>query len=217
MKQIKITIAIFTTVFFTSCVTSLHPLVTNNNVVEENRIAGLWKYEDMNLKVEPLLKSELYELLKSKNDSNGNPLRGEKDSLLLVKSYSLAYIKNGIHYYMLASFTRVNNALFIDLLPVDIFSPDSTEVISPGVKETHSFAKVIFQSNNQVQLNFLSPDFIEKQLRQERVAIKHEKIEMTGDFLITASSEDLRHFLTKYEKDDRLYTKENSVTLNKAK
>lgn len=227
MKHIKISIVILSLALLSSCITSYNGLVTYDKVVIEDRILGTWSYDNMIIEVEPLVTSKIArELKKGMTKENGDILKGESktDSLLYLKSYAFNFEKKGISHHMLSNFIRLNGELFIDIKPIvayendtPAFSDKSTEIMNPGLKETHSFAKVIFQSNKQLQLKFLSPGFIEEQLKQQRIAIKHEKDEMTGNYLITASSSDLQQFLIKYGKDERLYSKENNIILGKIK
>ena len=75
-------------------------------------------------------------------------------------------------------------------------------------------AKVVFNGNH-MEFRFLDSDFIRNQLINGRVGIKFEKDDLFRTSLITASSNDLQQFLRKYGNDERLYNKENTVTLNK--
>lgn len=227
MKHINISIVMLSLALFSSCITSYNGLVTYDKVVTEDRILGTWSYDNMRIEVEPLVKSKIaIELKRGMAKESGDILKGESktDSLLYLKSYAFNFEKKGISHHMLGNFIRLNGELFIDIKPIlayendtHAFSDKSADIMYPGLKETHTFAKVIFQNSKQLQLKFLSPAFIEEQLKQQHIAIKHEQDEMTGDFLITASSSVLQQFLIKYGKDERLYSKENNIILDKIK
>ena len=79
---------------------------------------------------------------------------------------------------------------------------------------SHSIAKVVFQGN-QMEFRFLNSGFIGEQLKNGRVAVKYEKDDLFQTNLITSSSKDLQQFLSKYGNDERLYSKENTITLKK--
>jgi hypothetical protein len=227
MKHINISIAVFCLALFSSCITSYNGLVTYDKVITDDRILGSWIYDNMMIEVEPLVKSKIArELKKDMAKESGDILKGESktDSLLYLKSYVFNFEKKGISHHMLTNFIRLNGELFIDIKPIVAyendtltFSDKSADIMYPGLKETHSFAKVVFLNSKKLQLKFLSPGFIEKQLRQQHIAIKHEQDEMTGDFLITAPSSALQQFLIKYGKDERLYSNENNIILDKIK
>lgn len=227
MKQIHILTAIFFLALLSSCITSYNGLVTYDKVITDDRILGTWTQDNMMIVVEPLVKSKIARELKTdKAKENDDILKGESetDSLLYLKSYVINFEKKGISHHMLINFIRLNGELFIDFKPIlayednsMVFPDKSPDILYPGLKESHSFAKVVFLGNKKLQLKFLSPGFIEKQLRQQHIAIKHEQDEMTGGFLITASSSVLQQFLTKYGKDERLYSPENNIILDKLK
>jgi hypothetical protein len=52
-------------------------------------------------------------------------------------------------------------------------------------------------------------------LKKGTLAIKYEKDDLFETDLITASSMDLQRLLAKYGRDERLYDKENTITLKK--
>lgn len=227
MKHIELSLAILSLALFSSCITSYHGLVTYDKVITDDRILGTWSYDNMQIEVEPLVKSKIaHELKRGYAKEGGDIFKGDSktDSLLYRKSYAFNFKKNGISHHLLCNFIRLNGELFIDIMPILAFEGDtcafsdkSAEIMYPGLKESHTFAKVIFQNGKQVEFKFLSPGFIEKQLTQQHLAIKHEQDEMTGNFLITAASTDLQKFLVKYGKDERLYSKENNIILGKIK
>jgi hypothetical protein len=227
MKHINMSFAVFSLALFSSCITSYNGLVTYDKVITDDRILGTWTYDNMNIEVEPFVQSKIvHELKRGYAKEDGDIFKGDSktDSLLYLKSYAFNFKKNGISHHMMSNFIRLNGELFIDIFPILAFEGDtcafsdkSSDIMYPGLKESHSFAKVVFLNSKKLELKFLSPGFIEKQLKQQHIAIKHEQDEMTGDFLITAPSSVLQQFLIKYGKDERLYSNENNIILDKIK
>jgi hypothetical protein len=74
-------------------------------------------------------------------------------------------------------------------------------------------AKLEIINNNQLNLHFLSGEFIKEQINKGNIRINHESDNLFENLLITASTEQLHQFLKKYGNDQRLFSKENSVTL----
>jgi len=220
-------IALAVLVLLSSCITSLHRLTTYTTVTTEPKVAGNWRYKDMQVKIESLPTSVFFKTIIAADTTN---LPGKKpvfdspeDSLLYTRSYVVGFIKNDYQFYMICSLVRLGNVLYADLEPVDVAALKSTTgkgkdadgLFSGGSYITsHTIAKLII-AGNEIQFHFLDGGFISDQLNSGRLAIKHEKDDLFHTSLITSSSKDLQQFLVKYGKDERLYNKENTVTLTK--
>jgi len=63
----------------------------------------------------------------------------------------------------------------------------------------NTFAKVIIE-DDQIGLSMFNGDFLEKLLKQNRIRIKHEKVE--DSYVLTASSKELQKFVLKYAEDE---------------
>ena len=145
----------------------------------------------------------------------------KEDSILYSNSYVAEFIRNGYRYYMICSLVKLGKDLFANIEPVGgkpVNTPtgnDSDDLFSGGSYITsNSIAKLVF-NGNEMEFRFIDPGFIREQLKKGTLAIKYEKDDLFETDLITASSIDLQHFLAKYGKDERLYNKENTVTLKK--
>jgi hypothetical protein len=223
-KKIYLAGAIIALIFLSSCLTSLHRLVTYTTVSTDKRITGNWQYEDLTIKIESIPGSHFTQEIiasRSTQEEKKSIYDSKEDSILYTKSYVIEFIKNGYRYYMTCSLIRLGNELFADIEPIDaklLNNPTAKvvdELFSGGSYiSSHSIAKVVFH-NNETEFRFLNSDFILDQLKNGRVAIKYEKDDLFQTNLITSSSKDLQQFLTKYGNDERLYSKENTVTLKK--
>jgi hypothetical protein len=141
--------------------------------------------------------------------------------MLYSKSYVIDFVRNGYRYYMNCSLVKLGNELFADVEPVDAkplndpAAKDMDELFQGGSYiSSHSIAKVVLRGN-QMEFRFLNSGFIGEQLKNGRVAVKYEKDDLFQTSLITSSPKDLQQFLSKYGNDERLYSKENTVTLKK--
>ena len=214
-------------VLLSSCITSLHRLSTYTTVTTEPGITGNWQYKDLQVKIESLPTSVFFKTLKAADTTNLQEKKpvfdSPEDSLLYTRSYVVGFIKNDYQFYMICSLVRLGNVLYADLEPIDVAVVESITgkdkeaagLFSGGSYiSSHSIAKVLI-SGNEIQFRFLNGGFISDQLNSGRLAIKYEKDDLFQTSLITSSSKDLQQFLVKYGKDERLYNKENTVTLTK--
>jgi hypothetical protein len=225
MKNILLSaIAVFLLLLQSSCLTSLHPLTTPDTVVKDDRLVGKWETDGDIIEIAEFMGSEPYQglvQLKPITDASApsTPEQKKEDSIMYAKAYSVLFRKNDVEYYMLAALTRINNNLYFDLLPVTINDPKNKNaegfVYTNDYLPTFTMARLEMNGNNSITLHFLNGDFLKEQLRKGNIRIKHEKDELFDKFLVTASSDELRQFITKYGHDERLFSKENSITLTR--
>ena len=223
-KKIFQATAITSLIFLSSCITSLQRLVTYTTVTADNRITGNWQYEDLPVKIESIPGSLFFKNITASISASGevkSAYDSKEDSMLYSKSYVIDFTKNDYHYYMTCSLIKLGNELFADVEPIDAkplnnpAAKDMDDLFQGGSYiPSHSIAKVVFRGN-QMEFRFLNSGFIGDQLKNGRIAIKYEKDDLFQTSLITSSSKDLQQFLSKYGNDERLYSKENTVTLKK--
>jgi hypothetical protein len=226
MKKIIIcTMTLILLLLHSSCLTVLQPVVTIQNMITDKRVIGSWQLKNDVITIEKMDESYIYhELNKIKggdlNDFRA-PLHGKdkEDSVFYSKAYAVSFKKNGVDYYMSASLTRIDNNLYMDLLPVlinDPQQPDGTGYeLNYDYLPTFTAARLEIKSNESISIQFLNGEYIKEQVKSNRLKISHEQNNLFGTFVITASSNELYKFLQKYGQDDRLYTGGNSVTLTK--
>ncbi len=122
---------------------------------------------------------------------------------------------------MACCLTRIGDDLYADMQPLSAESvnksttSDIDDLFSGGsYTSTHSIAKLIFR-RGELELRVLNDDFIKEQLSNGNAAVRYEKDDLFATTLITASSDELRQFLSKYGNDERLYSSKNTITLKK--
>jgi hypothetical protein len=207
-----------------SCLTSLHNLATYKTVISDNRITGDWRHDDMTMNIETIPTSSFFKKLTSakvNGEEKKSVYDSKEDSLLYSISYIIDFTKNNYRYYMACCLTRIGDDLYADMEPLSAESvnksttSDSDDLFSGGsYTSTHSIAKLIFRSG-ELELRILNDDFIKKQLSNGNAAVRYEKDDLFATTLITASSDELRQFLSKYGNDERLYSSKNTITLKK--
>jgi hypothetical protein len=223
-KKIFLTVPAMAIVFLSSCLTSLHNLVTYKNITTDDRITGNWQYDGMTVTMESTPASIFFKNMSSttvNGEEKKSSYGSKEDSLLYSKSYIVNFIKNNYHYYMVCYLTRIGNDLYADIQPLTaelvnkVPAEDVTDLFSGGnYIASHSIAKVIFH-DSEIEFRVLNSDFISDQLKNGAAAIRYEKDNLFNTTLITASPGELWQFLIKYGNDARLYNRENTITLKK--
>ena len=222
MQRTIFLIATFCWIFQSACVTSVHPLATYDRAVTDAKLPGIWKSESQEFLIQPCLESDYFKSGQNSSMSGDKipfTTKEKEDSLLLTKSYIVEYSKGNGHYVMLANFVRLNDHLFMSCLPIDgsytTHEGGGVAIDIPASMRGYTIAKVQWQNSNTLKLNFIDGSFLYDQIKSGRMKLKHESDDMYDTFLITASTNDLQHFLEKYGSDDRFFDKENSVTLTR--
>ena len=220
MKKTNFIISALILVATSSCVTSLRPLVTYNTAIADNRVEGAWELEGQEYIVQKY--SDFYkknkEDLEKNQEKNGQlSEKNKRDSILYSKSYRIKYSKEGLEYSLFGSMIKLNGRLFMNFIPKDLNTTDSTkdepEFNLANPITTHTIARVEFNNINTMKLDFIDGGYLYDQIKAGRMKIKNETDELYGAFLITASTTELQQFLGKYGNDSRFFNKENSVTL----
>jgi hypothetical protein len=113
---------------------------------------------------------------------------------------------------------RINGDLYADIQAVssEPLNKSTTNALfsSGSYLNSHTIAKIILH-DNEMEMRFLNGDFISNQLNNGSIAIKYEKDDLFNLMLITASPDELQQFISKYGKDERLYSSKNTITLKK--
>ena len=148
------------------CVSSLNPLYTEDDVIFDPALAGVWIDKDS---------KETWELTKN----------GEKQ-------YKLIYTdENGKSGEFIARLLKIEGEKFMDLTPVNPILSQN-DFYREHFLAVHSFAQIT-ETGSTVQISFLEPEWLKTMLAKNPNAIRHEKI---GDeIFLTASPKELQKFL----------------------
>ena len=79
---------------------------------------------------------------------------------------------------------------------------EMNELLELYLFPVHTYAKVQFKEN-EVRIFQVDPDWIETVIEEKKIRIKHEMID--DAILLTASTEELQKFFTKYAVEDRAF------------
>jgi len=192
-------------------VMSLHPLFTEENIVFEEKLLGTWVDD-------PNSPKSIWEFKRVTDSTQKDwelppPKKPEKAYKLLLTN------EEGAKGSFFAHLVRLGGRLFLDVLPSQFPSaqPDpnqdwvfNTVFLIPG----HSFA-VIDSIEPQLKIRWTNEDEMEKFLKEQPNAIKHELVE--DRIVLTASTDELQKFVLKYADDKRIFPAEAVLIRKKDK
>ena len=201
-------------------VNSVQQVATVKTIITDKRITGEWTDGFNKITVEPLPESRI---LRPTDNKGTKPSLGEskEEVALNSKRYAIIIEQNGLEYVVVGSMTKIGDQLFMDIMSFGINNPrnrdqDGTgQEFNPEYLTTTNIARVSFGSNGSLSLQFLRGDFIKEQVLQGRMLLKHEYEPLYNNFVITASSFELRQFLEKYGHDDRLFEPASILLMKK--
>ena len=178
---------------------SLHPLVTEEDAVAVEGITGVWEKDDQRWTF--IKEGEFDDMTMtgkqgnaeysiSMTDSGDDSSKVEQDSYLVI--YEDLSETQADSSYFLGSFALLNGDYYLDLYPFDI---GSLNFESSHYLPVHTFSKISLNEDSLI-ISLFKDSWIEEQITDNRVRIKHEKTEDT--ILITAGTEELQKFIIKY-------------------
>jgi len=187
-----ITIISFFFFLIQSCIPSLHPLYTSEDLVFDQNLIGewidsdsiVWKFEKFVPSNTPfpsksdLSKDSFYKL--TVND--GKPAIFHVHLLKLENYFYLDFYIKG--------YKIENDMADLHLFPV------------------HTFAKVNIK-DDIVKLEQFDIDFIKTLIKEKKIKVKHEV--SYDNLILTAGTKELQKFVTKYAEDKDLYTEDPIV------
>lgn len=183
------------TLGLTGCLPSLHPLYTEDTLVFREELLGHWTDQQ------------------GEEESTWHFTRGEG------KLYQLTHTDSkGKAGYFEVGLVQLGDQYFLDLYPdarrTDL--PEDEEFLKKpwfleGMNEltqfhllpAHTFVRVRWEGA-LLQLEWLGSEWLDDLFKKKRTAIRHEEVD--GQTVLTASTQELQKFLTKYGSEDRAFS-----------
>lgn len=182
MKNILKLLTLGFLLMLASCVSSLNPLYTDQDLIFDAALLGVWVDKDS---------KETWELIKADE-----------------KQYKLVYTdEDGKTGEFTARLLKVEGKTFLDLTPIKP-ALSQNDFYQEHFVATHTFA-LISQTAPTVQISFFEPKWLKKLLAENPNAIRHEKL---GDeILLTDSPKKLQKFLLAHLNTEGAFAQPMSV------
>lgn len=172
---------------FTGCgIFSLHPLYHTSDLLVYDELVGTWKNEG---------DDDVFVVIDTIGD--------QKYEFMLVDDGDTALFEMGL--------LKLNDRHFIDLYPPEDCSfigdsdCESWELMFKNYIPVHTFMKCDFNSQRFVLTEFDNERLLNL-FQQDRIRLEHEMIGEDEDYVvITASTNNLQKFITRYSNDDEAF------------
>jgi len=190
MKKHNISIALLitaTVLLLSGCgIFSLHPLYRSGDLIVDTDLIGTWQNQE---------DEDVFVIIDTLEDN--------KYKFVLIDEEDTVNFVMGL--------LKLKNEYFIDLYPPDdcsFFSGDNCELLENLFRNyipAHTFMKFDISGNNIILTEFDNERLI-KLFQQKRIRLAHEIIGEDEDYVvITASTDDLRKFITRYANDENAF------------
>ena len=177
MKTKSLAILSLVSLFLVGCIPSLHPLYTENELVYEPSLLGIWTEEGGGIS---------YEFIK--NDSS---------------SYTMIYTEDSIPSDFTAHLLKLGDNLFLNLQPDE---PECGNEFHKGyLIAAHSFYKVSLKKD-VLRLDGLDIDWLRGLYRNGKTELSREILQ-GDEFVLTASTKELQEFVLEYAKNEDAFPK----------
>jgi len=160
--------------FLSGCIPSIHPLYTEEDIVFKPELLGSWNEGDAKWVFEQ---------------------RGENAYLLKYYEKENFFIETSTYSDFDVTLVKLGDEYYLDFYPGENDQLDFSSLLISTLLPVHIFAKVDFVDEG-VEISFFDLDWLEELLNENRIRIAHEKT--SEYFVLTASTEELQKFVTKY-------------------
>ncbi len=200
MKTWKPFILIGLALLLNSCIVkSLQPFYTSESLSFNKDLIGSWIDNEKGKWTVESIRTKIEEDRKK-------GIKLSKEDLALYETYKDGYfitlIKKDKEAGFIAMPFKINQHYFLDFIPIEIKDDEINSLAAEHLLKTHSVAKLDINSGEDVSFSWLSEERLKDLYDAQKIRLKHEKIGFEEDLLLTASSEELYAFLTKYTEAD---------------
>jgi DNA-binding PadR family transcriptional regulator len=205
MKKYLITAAIIVMVTALSgCLSTLHPLFTDKELVFDTRLLGRWQAGDGDdtaifERGTPASFNQLPDALRKLSD---------KGYLVTIRDDNAV-----VKYY--AFLTSLGKQLYIDYYPCENAQQSKYDgFYKQHLVKMHSFYRIRFNDDRSFETSQFDEDFLKKLIDNKQIRIKYE-VRYDGNYVITASTEELQQYVLKYGDVPEAYYKESNSVYKK--
>lgn len=180
-KHASIVTGIFI-LFLSGCIPSIHKLYHEKDLLFKSELLGNWEDDNSDW------------IFEANAEQNGYMLTYIEDRTIFADS--------GTRSEFDVHLVKLGGSYFIDLYPGDNDHLELGFLLTVTLFPVHIFAKVEFL-DQKVLIRFFDPGWLEDLLEEGRIQIAHEDIE--DGFVLSASTDELQKFVTKYANTDEAF------------
>ena len=198
MKKVSIILGFaFLLIFLSSCLNTLHPIFTENDLAYDPKLIGTWNTENQVNKGKAIISNLATE--------NSVELPGSI-STIKQKGYFITYQdEHGNTKQYIAFLARIGKHLYFDYYPADKKEDRKLdEFFGIHFVRMHTSYRVEILNDGSFELSQLDGSYVKSLIDEKKIRISHET-DAEDDMTITASTKELQQYLLKYGDESSAY------------
>jgi hypothetical protein len=207
MKKLLIATILVAVVVLSGCLSALHPLFTEKDIVFDPHLVGTWRVGADN---------EVCKFEKGTPQSfaglpEGLQRLSGKGYLVTIEDETG---EEKAKYY--AFLARIGKHLYLDYFPAETSTQQEyADFYKKGFLPMHTFYRFTPGSNNDtITIGQFAENYLRNLIDKKQIRIRHE-VRFDGTYVITAPTEELQQYVVKYSDVDDAY--ENNKTYTRIK
>jgi hypothetical protein len=212
MKKIILTSAFaLLLVFLTGCLTTLHPIFTEKDIVYDSKLIGTWKMLEQEDKGPSVLTEKGQAVITNLATETTVELPGNI-SAIKQKGYLISYVDNdGMTDRYIAFLARIGKHLYFDYYPADKKEDRKLdEFFGVHFVKMHTSYRVEISNDGSFELSQLDGSYVKSLIDEKKIRISHET-DADDNTIITASTRELQQYLLKYGDEPSAYRSEKTT------
>jgi hypothetical protein len=202
-KHASIVAGIFI-LFLSGCIPSIHKLYHEKDLLFKGELLGNWEDDNSDWIFEANAEQNGYKLtyIEDRTFKTQVVQIGKRKYKLTLLEDQTIFADSGTRSEFDVHLVKLGGSYFIDLYPGDNDHLELGSLLTVTLFPVHIFAKVEFL-DQKVLIRFFDPGWLEDLLEEGRIQIAHEDIE--DGFVLSASTDELQKFVTKYANTDEAF------------
>lgn len=212
MKKVSVILAFtFLIIFLSGCLTTLHPIFTERDIVYDSKLIGTWKMSEEGDKGPSVLTEKGQAVITNLATETTVELPGNI-SAIKQKGYLISYVdKDGMAERYIAFLARVGKHLYFDYYPADKKEDRRLdEFFGVHFVKMHTSYRVEISKDGSFELSQLDGSYVKNLIDEKKIRINHET-DADDNTIITASTKELQQYLLKYGDEPSAYRSEKTI------
>jgi len=176
MKTQKFLILTGLILILSGCLPSLNPIYTEEDIVFNKQLIGIWAEED----------KEKEKWIFEKNGGN---------------QYKLTYLEEGKKASFEAHLAKIGEYHFLNLYPDDYASENT--LYQCHFIPVHTFSKITIKED-EVVIKMMDPTWVEEKIMKKEIDIEHA-FSSKGNLLLTAPTKKLQEFVLRFAEEEEAF------------
>lgn len=205
-KNVLLFALIFTAMFFTGCLTTLHPIFTVNDLVTDSRLEGTWTDEKNGTTI-------IYRKPTPQELGRLSPVLQRQSARILVMEQKNE--ESSVELLQFAFLVKLGKYYYLDYYPVET-DEIKNDFFTAHYFPMHSIYRIDFTGDRTFDLRQLDAGYLESLIQNKKIRLGYEVID-DERYVITAPTKDLQQYILKYCEVDEAYNGSNRSSYTKTK